>query len=121
MNLNAVEMKAYVPAKDFERSLAFYKALGFEVPWHDDEYAYVRYQETSFLLQKFFVSDHAHNFMMHLLVEDVDAWRAHVKASGVVETFGVKLGELVNQPWKMRDFPLHDPSGVLWWIAQNID
>jgi uncharacterized glyoxalase superfamily protein PhnB len=25
------------------------------------------------------------------------------------------------QPWRMRDFTLHDPSGVLWRIAQNVD
>ncbi|NBA14010.1 glyoxalase, partial [Aeromonas caviae] len=29
--------------------------------------------------------------------------------------------ELVTQPWRMKEFCLYDPSGVLWRIAQNID
>jgi len=57
---------------------------------------------------------------MHLLVENVDDWHAHVVAARVGERFGVKFGEPGNRPWGMRDFTLVDPSGVLWRIAQNI-
>jgi len=120
MNLAAVEIKAFVPARDFAVSKAFYLALGFEVPWSSDELAYVRHGETSFLLQKFFVPEHAGNFMMHLLVENVDDWHRHVLASGVIETFGVRVEAPRDQPWGMRDFPLVDPGGVLWRVAQNI-
>lgn len=121
MNLRAVEMKAFVPARDLALSKAFYEALGFEVPWSDDELAYVRYGTTSFLLQRFFVAEHAGNFMMHLLVEDADAWYAQVLASGVVERFGVRLGAPADRPWAIRDFTLTDPTGVLWRIGHNLD
>jgi hypothetical protein len=40
-------------------------------------------------------------------------------ASGVVEQFGVRVDPPAERPWGMRDFPLFDPSGVLWRIAQN--
>ncbi|MEP6900057.1 MAG: VOC family protein [Rhodanobacter sp.] len=120
MNLAAVEIKAFVPARDLNVSKAFYIALGFEVPWSSDDLAYVRYGDTSFLLQQFFVPDHAGNFIMHLLVENADDWHAHVSAAGVVEKFGVRVGTLQDQPWQMRDFTLTDPAGVLWRIAQNI-
>jgi uncharacterized glyoxalase superfamily protein PhnB len=83
--------------------------------------AYVRYGETSFFLQNFYVAELANNFMMHMLVENVTDWRAHVVASGVCERFGVKGDELTDQPWRMRDFHLRDPSGVLWTFAQNTD
>lgn len=119
MNLAPVEIKAFVPARDLAQSKAFYTALGFEVPWSDDGLAYVRHGETSFLLQQFYVPEHAGNFMMHLLVENVDDWYRHVVASGVVETFGVRLAPPVDQPWGMRDFAITDPAGVLWRIAQN--
>ena len=49
MNLAVVEIKAFVPARDFEKSKQFYLALGFEIPWTSDDLAYVRYGETSFL------------------------------------------------------------------------
>ena len=57
--------------------------------------------------------------MMHILVEDVDAWWGQVKASGVETKYGVKVTAIEEQPWKMRDFCLFDPSGVLWRIGQN--
>ena len=120
MNLAPLEMKAFVPARDFVRSKAFYAKLGFDIPWSSDDLAYVHYGDTSFLLQAFYVPEHASNFMMHLLVEDVDDWHAHVLASGVVEEFGVRVDEPRDRPWRIRDFPLFDPTGVLWRIGTNI-
>ena len=120
MNLAAVEIKAFVPARDLAESKAFYTALGFEVPWSDEGLAYVRYGETSFLLQQFYVAEHAGNFMMHLLVENVDDWYRHVVASGVADAFPVRLAPPEDRPWAMRDFTLTDPAGVLWRIGQNI-
>ena len=120
MNLDAIEIKAFVPARDLALSKAFYTALGFEVPWSSDDLAYVRYGPTSFLLQQFFVAAHAGNFQMHLLVENVDDWYAHVAASGVVQRFGIRLEPPQDRPWRLRDFPMTDPAGVLWRIGQNI-
>ena len=120
MNLAAVEIKAFVPARDFAASKAFYTMLGFEIPWSDDELAYVRHGETSFLLQKFYVPEHAGNFMMHLLVENVDDWHRQVMASGVVQKFAIRVDSPADRPWRLRDFTMTDPSGVLWRIGQNI-
>jgi catechol 2,3-dioxygenase-like lactoylglutathione lyase family enzyme len=120
VTLAAVEIKAFVPAADFERSKRFYEALGFEVPWSSEDLAYVRHGETSFLLQAFDQPEFIKNFQMHLLVENVDAWHAHVRALGLADRFGVEIGEPEDRPWAMRDFTLFDPSGVLWRIAQNI-
>jgi uncharacterized glyoxalase superfamily protein PhnB len=116
--LAVVEIKAFVPAQDFSRSIAFYEALGFTCASVDDGIAYLRCGDSSFLLQDFFVAEHAANFQMHLQVEDVDAW--HAAAGPVAERFDVRIGEPGDRPWAMRDFVLFDPSGVLWRIAQNI-
>jgi hypothetical protein len=60
-------------------SKQFYQDLGFELAWSDDDLAYMRHGNSSFLLQNFYNEVHAGNFMMHLLVTDVDAtgvlWR----------------------------------------------
>jgi hypothetical protein len=119
LNLAAVEVKAFVPATDLALSMEFYVALGFEIPWSSEDLAYVRHGGTSFLLQAFNEPGFIKNFQMHLLVENVDDWHAQVLSSGVVSHFGVKVGELQDQPWAMRDFTLFDPSGVLWRVAQN--
>jgi len=73
-NMATVEIKAFVPARDFGLSKRFYQDLGFTLAWSDDDLAYFRHGNSSFLLQNFFNEEAARNFMMHLLVEDLDAW-----------------------------------------------
>ncbi len=120
MNLATVEIKAFVPARNLAASAEFYKALGFEIPWLNESMGYVHRGATSFLLQQFYVKEHAENFMMHMLVENADDWYEHVVASGVVSQFGVHIARPEDRPWGIRDFTLADPTGVLWRIGQNI-
>ena len=116
----AVEIKAFVPAKDFALSKRFYEELGFEIPWSDDTLAYMRLGDTAFFLQNFYVTEHASNFMMHLIVQDVESWWARLQKADIAARYGVRTVAPQDQPWRQRDFVLCDPSGVLWRIAQNI-
>ena len=118
--LSVVELKAFVPAKDYALSQRFYQDLGFTLASDGGGIAYFHYGPTSFLLQDFYQPGHASHFMMHLLVEDAQAWHTHVEQLGVVQRYGVRLTSPVLQPWGMLDFTLTDPSGVLWRIAQNV-
>ena len=54
MNLATIEIRAFAPSRDFEKSKKFYLALGFEIPWTSEDLAYVRYGETSSMLQSFY-------------------------------------------------------------------
>ena len=119
-SLTTVEVKAFVPAKDFALSKRFYQDLGFELAWSDDHLAYLRHGNSSFLLQDFYEPVHAGNFMMHLLVKDVDAWWRHVEAQGLAAKYGVQAEPPEDRPWGIRDFILVDPTGVLWRIGQSI-
>lgn len=114
-----VEIKAFVPCKDFATSLSFYQDLGFEVCSNEGGIAYLAYGNYSFLLQDFYVADLANNFMMHILVEDADAWYAQIERSGIPEKYNARLTAIKQQAYRMRDFTLTDPSGVLWVIGQN--
>lgn len=89
--LSVTEIKAFVPARDFELSKLFYLDLGFTMAFSDDEIAYFHCGDCSFLLQSFYVSSLADNFMMHLLTPDVDAWWAHVEAEGIAEKYGIRV------------------------------
>lgn len=120
MNLDPVEIKAFVPATDLELSRRFYLALGFEVSWTDGRLAYVRHGHVSFLLQAFDAPAFARQFQMHLLVANVNDWYAHVVSADIARRFGVSVGRPEDRPWGMRDFVLFDPAGVLWRIAQNL-
>ena len=118
--LEVVEIKAFVPAKNHAISKSFYCDLGFTLASDEQGVAYFHCSDQSFLLQDFYKEEHANNFMMHLLVKDVDSWYRHVLSSGIAEKYQVNVTELEDRPWKMRDFVLHDPSGVLWRIGQNL-
>lgn len=120
-NLRVTEIKAFVPAKNFAVSKQFYQDIGFTMASEGGGVAYFHVDQASFLLQDFCAESLAENFMMHLLVEDVDAWWARIEQSGVVARYGVKLFGIEQQPWRMRDFCITDPSGVLWRIGQNTD
>lgn len=120
-NLRTVELKAFVPARDFALSKRFYADMGFTMASDTEGVAYFHHENVSFLLQDFYVKEAAENLMMHLLVEDVDAWWQRLRDARLAERYGVRIGAVELQPWRMRDFVLIDPSGVLWRIAQNVD
>lgn len=119
-NLRIEEIKAFVPAKDFELSKEFYETIGFNKGSDSDGIAYFHFDGCSFLLQDFYEEDHANNFLMHILVEDIAAWHEKIKSSGVEKKYGTKISDIIEQPWKMLDFVVYDPSGVLWRFGQNI-
>jgi catechol 2,3-dioxygenase-like lactoylglutathione lyase family enzyme len=119
-DLTAVEIKAFVPARDFNLSKQFYQDLGFDLLWSSDDLAYLQRGDCSFLLQNYYVKEHADNFMMHLLVDDVDVWWRHVEAQGIGSKYATKAEPPQEQPWGIRDFVLVDPTGVLWRIGQDI-
>jgi uncharacterized glyoxalase superfamily protein PhnB len=119
-NLATVEVKAFVPARDFSLSKQFYQDLGFDLAWSSDALAYFCHGDSSFLLQNFYVKEHADNFMMHLLVEDADAWWQHVVDRDIAAKYGIRANPPEDQSWGIRDFILVDPTGVLWRIGQNI-
>jgi uncharacterized glyoxalase superfamily protein PhnB len=120
-NLRTVELKPFVPAKDYGLSKRFYQDAGFTLASDMDGVAYFHHENVSFLLQDFYVEELARNFMVHLLVEDVDAWWARLRDARIPEKYGVTMSHVEARPWRMRDFVLIDPSGVLWRIAQNTD
>lgn len=123
--LEPVELKACIPARDYEHSIQFYQDLGFTLCWgNEGDLAYFHYGDhgnhgkVGFLLQRFYVKELAENLMMHLLVKDLDAWWANVQEKKMEEKYGVRTEPPDLRPWGMRDFVILDPTGVAWRIAQ---
>jgi catechol 2,3-dioxygenase-like lactoylglutathione lyase family enzyme len=104
MRLNQVT----APAHDLERSIAFYRTLGFTLIVKADHYA------------RFEVGDGSETFSLHLTEEsvgngpsiyfecdDLDARVAALKAQGIVFDHDPK-----DQSWLWREAWLSDPAGV---------
>ncbi|TGN13223.1 glyoxalase [Leptospira ilyithenensis] len=118
--LGVVEIKAFVPAKDFELSKQFYQDMGFNLKSDGGGVAYLQVGNTSFLLQDFYNQELAENLMIHLLVEDANAWFQELTNKGLAEKYKIRITNPETQPWRMVDFIVADPSGVLWRIGNNI-
>jgi hypothetical protein len=117
--LQATEIKAFVPAKDFALSRRFYADLGFQQRSEGGGVAYFEVDGCAVLLQDFYEPALANNLAMHLLVPDVNAWLAHVQQQDLAGRYGVRVTSLVEQPWGITEFVVIDPAGVCWHIGQN--
>ena len=119
MNLDIKSMNVYVPAKDFEMSQRFYKALGFDLTEAWGGNIDCRLGNSLFRLQNYYVEDWANNFMLQFDVDDAQAWYDHVKP--IIETgeFGaarVMLPEAVEGDTIITH--VTDPTGVLLIFIQ---
>ena len=112
--------RPFLPAKDFGLSKRFYEALGFEKLLDASDVVIFRMGRGGFLLQSYYQKDWAENFMMQLMVDDLDAWWSHIQALDLAGRFGVAAPRApALQPWGLRIAYVTDPSGVLWHVAQR--
>ncbi|MCB9897455.1 MAG: glyoxalase [Planctomycetes bacterium] len=111
--------RPFVPARDFGLSKRFYEALGFE-KLLDADVAIFAAGSGGFILQPFDNEELAENFMMQLMVDDLDAWWEHLASLDLPGCFGVQPPRApAMQPWGLRIAYVIDPSGVLWHVAQR--
>ncbi|MGF1526875.1 MAG: hypothetical protein ACFCBW_08795 [Candidatus Competibacterales bacterium] len=119
IDLQARDLRAFVPAQDFALSKDFYLALGCDLEWSDENLALFKLAGSRFYLQRYYVREWAENTMLHLSVQD--AARCFSDISGLKDlgrfpTVRVaapkreSYGALVTYVW--------DPSGVLLHLAQ---
>jgi len=112
-------VRPFLPTQDFDLSKRFYETLGFEKVL-DGEVAIFKAGSGGFILQRFYQKDWAANFMMQLMVDDLDAWWSHVQSLDLPARFGVQPPRApAMQPWGLRVLYVVDPVGVLWHIAQR--
>ena len=115
-----LDIKAFIPAKDLSLSIQFYSDLGFKTNWSYEDAAEMEIGSFRFLLQRFYVEQHASNFMMSLNVEDPDEWWRYIESIGLREKYpGIMAQPPAMQPWGLRVLYLSDPTGVLWHIAEQ--
>ena len=84
---SVLDIKAFVPAKDPVVSKAFCTDLRFTINFSNDEIAELQIGGFRFLLQKFYVAEHAGNFMMSLNVENADAWWKHIQQQELTKKY----------------------------------
>ena len=116
-------VRPFIPTQDFELSKRFYETLGFKKVL-DGDVAIFNAGSGGFILTGSsgapFERAWAENFMMQLMVDNLDAWWAHVEKLDLPGMFGVRPPRPpATQPWGLRIAYVFDPSGVLWHIGQR--
>ena len=102
--------RPFMPARDFDLSKKFYEALGFEKVL-DGEVAIFNAGSGGFILQRAYQKDWADNFMMQLMVDDLDAWWKHIRGTRSAGKFNVQPPRApAMQPWGLRIAYVFDPS-----------
>ena len=118
-NLTASDVRVFVPARDFALSAAFYAALGWTVNWNDDHLAELELSGHRFFLQNYYAKDWAENFMLHIQVEDAQAWHDHAAAIVATNRFpGIRVAAPKQEPYGALVTYVWDPCGVLLHFAQ---
>jgi hypothetical protein len=112
-------VRPFLPTKEFDLSKRFYETLGFTKVL-DGDVAIFEVGSGGFILQRRYQKAWAENCMMQLMVDDLDAWWAHIVTLDLSARFGVPPPKApAMQPWGLRVAYLIDPAGVLWHIAQR--
>lgn len=117
-NQTVLDLKAFLPTKDYALSVQFYRDLGFTVNFSNEQMTELQVGQFRFLLTNFYNKDHAENFALQLLVDDVHSWWKHIVDSGLTDKYPTVMSKAPEmQPWGLRILFISDPSGVLWHIA----
>ena len=118
-DLTVVDVRSFVPASDFQLSLAFYQALGCAVSWSDDTLAVLELGPSRFYLQNYYVKEWAENCMLHISVSDAWSWKEHIDSLVSGREFpGVRVNEPKSEAYGALVTYAWDPAGVLLHFAE---
>ncbi|RPE81522.1 VOC family protein [Vulcaniibacterium tengchongense] len=101
---------------DLEASLAFYRALGFEVARRSGPFAALHWRGLRLFLAEDAGAPTAPRWtQIRLMAEDVDALHAAVRAAGIEPLHPPR-----DRPYGLREFVVRDPNGVDLRFAQAL-
>ena len=123
---SCADVKPFIGSFDFDGSRDFYLALGWQLNWENGNLAELEMGDRRFLLQRYYDKTWCENTMLHITVDDAQAWYEH--ARDVVESgsFASAPGEPRVTPPRREDHGalvtcVWDPAGVLLLFAQPLE
>ncbi|WP_284646448.1 hypothetical protein [Paenibacillus silviterrae] len=117
--MKAIKLRPFIPSgADYTLAQHFFEALGFEKIYSDNGLSLFRMNEQDFFLQNFHNQDFQNNYMVELLVEDLDGWWKHMQDRDLANTFPIKVKPPTLYPWGRREIHVIDPAGVCWHFSE---
>jgi predicted lactoylglutathione lyase len=114
-----LSLEPFVPSgSNFEGSKQFFRELGFNTNWDAGDYTGFERDGCKFILQKYSNKDFAENFMISVVVTNVDEFRKEVIEKQLPQKFGIRIGEASDMPYG-REVNIIDLAGVCWHFVQQ--
>ncbi len=119
-HLKVSDLRPFIPARDFKQSRAFYAGLGWETRDVGPGLALVTLADQQhFYIQDYYLKEMAENSMLHVTVEDAQAWFEHVSSVlGENDFPEARVQPPKPQPYGAIVTFVHDPTGVLLHLCQ---
>ncbi|MFK3846512.1 glyoxalase [Stenotrophomonas sp. NPDC078853] len=119
IDLQATDVRMFLPSRDFALSQAFYEALGCEREWADDNLALFKLGPSRFYLQRGYAKEWAENTMLHVAVQDAAACFNAIRALLDTGKYpGARVALPRSEPYGAQVTYVWDPAGVLLHLAQ---
>ena len=124
--LSITDVKPFIGSFDFDASRDFYVALGWQLNWEQESLAELELGDCRFFLQRYYQKEWCNNTMLHVTVDDAQAWYEHARAAIESRSFLGSPGEPRAAAPKREDYGalvtyVWDPSGVLLHFAQPVN
>ena len=114
-----LSLEPFVPSgENFEASKQLFLELGFSINWDSGDYIGFQRDDCRFILQKFSNKEFAENFMISVKVTDVIDFSKEVKEKKLTEKFGIRVGEISQQPYG-KEVTIIDIAGVCWHFVEQ--
>ena len=108
------DIRVFIPSKDYNKSKAFYQAMGFQMEPASDDLSIFSNGSCTFFLQRFFNEEFAKNLMLQLIVPDIqEAFDVISKIRG----FNIRFEPIKLEHWGKIIY-LWGPSGELWHVTE---
>lgn len=114
--MNIMNLRTFLPSIDFETSKKFYKDIGFNIMWENEELCQFGTEEYNFFLQKYYQKDWAENLMMQMHVDDLET--LYEVCESLIEDYkGTKIKPIFTAEYG-KTFHLIGPAGELWHMTE---
>ena len=113
-----LSLEPFIPSgNNFDAAKNLFVELGFIINWDAGDYIGFEKDGCKFILQKYDNKAFAENLMINVKVDDVQAFRNNLMEKKLPEKFGIRIGEITNQPYG-KEVNLIDMAGVCWHFVE---
>lgn len=112
--MKVIDLRTFIPTKDYEQSKSFYQALGFSMSYVSEDLSIFQNGPCTFFLQRYYQEAFAQNLMLQMIVADIEEAYAVI---ATLQNFDIRFQPIKQEHWGKVVY-LWGPAGELWHVTQ---